>query len=360
MLWKIGRSSIASIEEIEHAFAWQVDWCTKLGSPFTATLLQLALDDLKAKGPVFDLCGDWQGPPIDDALTLRLTGALNALVLQGKAPILAAHYPTATDAPDWGAVKAAMLATLQEHDAEVRAFLKRAVQTNEIGRSNCLMPGFLTIAGLTDRPLHLAEIGASGGLNLLWDRFHYKLAAGQTWGDSNSPVRLKPNWEGPLPDLTLTPFVASRAGVDISPLDLSTDAAITAASAYIWPDQPERLQRFRAAAQMLNDLGIKVEKGDAADWVETQLASRPDDGALVIYHSIMWQYMPPTTQDRITQLIEGAGAKASKEAPLAWLAFEPDGGTAMPELRLRFWDGTQALNTRLAWAHPHGTDIEWL
>ncbi len=349
-----------TIEEIEHAFEWQVDWCTKLGSPFTATLLQLALDDLEAKGPVFDLCGDWQGPPIDDALTLRLTGALNALVLQGKAPKLAAHYPAQTDAPDWAAVKGEMRAALKEHDAEVRAFLKRAVQTNEIGRSNCLMPGFLTIAGLTDAPLHLAEIGASGGLNLLWDRFHYDLGGGHTWGDAKSPVRLKPNWTGPMPDLSRTPFVASRAGVDISPLDLSTDAAITAASAYIWPDQLERLQRFRAAAQLLNTLGIQVEAGDAADWVDAQIAQRPKDGALIIYHSIMWQYMPPDTQAHITQAIETAGTNATAQAPLAWLAFEPDGGTAMPELRLRFWDGTQALNKRLAWAHPHGTDIEWL
>lgn len=349
-----------TIAEIEHAFEWQVDWCTKLGSPFTAILLQLALDDLKAKGPVFDLCGDWQGPPIDDALTLRLTGALNALVLQGKAPALAAHYPAQTNTPDWAAAKTAMLAALQAHEAEVRAFLKRAVQTNEIGRANCLMPGFLTIAGLTTAPLHLAEIGASGGLNLLWDRFHYDLGNGHTWGDDKSPVRLKPNWKGPYPDLARQPNVISRAGVDISPLDLSTDAAITAASAYIWPDQQERLARFRAAAQMLNELGLQVEKGDAADWVEAQIADRPRDGALVIYHSIMWQYMPPQTQAHITQAIEIAGAAASKAAPIAWLAFEPDGGTAMPELRLRLWDGTQALNQRLAWAHPHGTDIEWL
>ena len=50
------------------------------------------------------------------------------------------------------------------------------VQTNEPGRSVSLLGGYLEVArahpGL---PLRVFEVGASAGLNLLWDEFRYEV-----------------------------------------------------------------------------------------------------------------------------------------------------------------------------------------
>ena len=67
-------------------------------------------------------------------------------------------------------------------DERIVAGLAGAPQTNEIARSAMLLPGFLTVARETGLPLDLFEIGASAGLNLLFDSFHYRYGDAE-WGD---------------------------------------------------------------------------------------------------------------------------------------------------------------------------------
>ena len=83
----------------------------------------------------------------------------------------------------------------RRHDLELLASLDSAPQTNEIARSAMLLPGFLAIARETVLPLTLHEIGSSAGLNLLFDRFHYRYGDVE-WGDTASPVRLAPEVRG--------------------------------------------------------------------------------------------------------------------------------------------------------------------
>jgi len=47
------------------------------------------------------------------------------------------------------------------------------VQTNEVQRCTALIPAFELVFRRGDnRPFALVEIGASAGLNLLWDHYH--------------------------------------------------------------------------------------------------------------------------------------------------------------------------------------------
>ena len=72
------------------------------------------------------------------------------------------------------AVLARMLpGAIARHDAALGRALDSAPQTNEIARSAMLLPGFLQVARETGLPLDICEIGSSGGLNLLFDRFSY-------------------------------------------------------------------------------------------------------------------------------------------------------------------------------------------
>lgn len=386
-----------SIETLVEAFRRQSSACTTLGSPWTAALLACLAADLEDRGPSAELLADWTLPPVPSAVALRMTGALNALVLDGHAPELAALHPTAgsgpvaqgaggsgadavagatagttadaeVDAevhaapiadPRRSALFAAARRTLAAQGARVAEFISHAVQTNEVQRSAVLAPGLLHVAARTGASLRIREIGASGGLNLLWDRYRYRLGAAH-WGDPDAAVRLTPQWEGPVPELPAAVEVTERRGVDIHPLDFRDDAVVRRGLAYIWPDQAQRVANFQAAVRVLRATDQQVEAGDAADWLPTVLT--PLDGiATVVCHSIMWQYMPPATRDRVEAAIRDAGAAATPHAPLAWLRYEPLRGGPDFELTLDLFSGPQRPpRERLAWVHPHGASVRWL
>lgn len=66
--------------------------------------------------------------------------------------------------------------TLHTHEAAILATLDSALQTNEVARSAVLIAAAHWIIARTKLPLVLSQLGASAGLNLLWD--HHALEAG--------------------------------------------------------------------------------------------------------------------------------------------------------------------------------------
>jgi hypothetical protein len=347
----------ADWQSIAEAFRKQVAWCRALDSPFSARVLASLAADIEAEGILPGIIGDWPGDPVADALSLRVLGALHALVLTGAAPALASLYPphsAASDAVLWQAV----LNTVAMHAPFIRAFLTIPPQTNEVGRSAVLLGGFLEIAKATaGLPLRLLEIGASAGLNLIWDRYRYQLGEG-AWGDLASPVRLAPRWTGGLPPLDVPMPIASRAACDLAPVDLGDGAARLRLRAFVWADQTDRLARVDQAIGLAQQAGHPVEQADAGDWVADRLAQAQVGQVTVLYHSIMWQYMPAATQRAIEATVLAAGGRASANTPVAWLRFEPAALDAAPDLRLTIWpSGEERV---LARAHPHGRAVHWL
>ena len=337
------------------AFEQQISWCEGLKAPFTASVLRMLAEELGRRGLFAGMVGAWPGDPVADALPLRLAGAFHALVLKGADPELAACYPP--DGGDPARLHGALLAALERENAFIRAFLRSPPQTNEVGRSAVLLGGFLRAAALTMLPLRLLEIGASAGLNMMWDSYHYRIG-GQEWGDPASPVWLAPEWTGPLPPLATPVSVAERAGCDVAPLDLASPEARLRLRSYVWADQPERLARVEAAIGLAAGKRVAVECADAATWVAEQLSCPAPGRATILYHSIMWQYMPAATQAALHVTVMRAGDAATATAPFAWLRFEPPATKGRPELRLTCWPGER--NEHLATAHPHGSEVTWL
>ncbi|MFN7400292.1 MAG: DUF2332 domain-containing protein [Sandaracinobacter sp.] len=338
----------------EHA-RWQAHWCTALGSPFTALLCTLVADRLDPAIPLARRLDAWPGNPQDDALMLRITGGLHALVRSGKAPTLAALYPPAP-APDPDALWAALAPVLA--GKAILPWLDSAPQTNEVARSGVLVPGFLTIAAETGLPLALLELGCSAGLNLVPDRYAYRLGTLEA-GNPDSCLRIEPVWEGAAPP-AVPLKIASRAGVDLNPLDLLSPDARNRLLAYVWPDQPQRLERMARAIAITAEDMPEIVQGDAADFVETRVETRKGV-TTTVFHSIAFQYFPPETQARIEAHMEQAAASATRAAPLAWLRFELEPGAdsgVPPSLRLRLWPGGE--DRLLARAHPHGKLVQWL
>lgn len=337
------------------AFDTQVGWCEALGSPFTAAALRAVVADLAAGGTAAELTDRWPGDPVADALPLRFAGALHGLVLAGAAPELAAAYPPAPF-PTPERLRALVGGALARHRAAVAEVLTSPPQTNEVGRSAVLLGGFLRIADETRRPLRLLEIGASAGLNGRWPAFHYRIG-GRDWGDAGSPVRLAPDWHGPLPPLDAPLAVAGWRGCDRAPIEIDDPDQRQRLRSYVWPDQPERLARLDGAVTLALADGRRVERADAAAWLRARLAEPGQGVSTVLYHSVAWQYLPAGTQDDIADALRAAGARATAAAPLAWLRFEPLPGDPRPTLRLTLWPGGK--EDVLAEAGPHGSSVTW-
>jgi hypothetical protein len=340
------------------SFQEQVRWCDKLGSAFTARLLEAMLQDWQDGGPMRTLLPAWtHGPPAADLVPLRLAGGLHALALSGRHPALTALYPPAAAQFNAEAIVPQLRRLLVDEDELLRSFLASAPQTNETLRSAVLIGGYAAIAQATGLPLALREIGASAGLNLLWDRFGYRLGA-QRWGDGASPVQIVSDWRGTPPSLPASIAVADRRGNDLMPVDLRDPQAVLRLRAYVWPDQAARAARLQGAiALAMQDLP-PVDAGDAAAWVAQRLAEPSPGVATVLVHSVVWQYLPAVTQADIESTLARAGARATTAAPLAWLRMEFYDSGAPAELRLTLWPGGR--ERVLAHAHPHGEWVEWL
>ena len=341
---------------LAQAWANQIAYCDANASPFTARVLDAAWADRAAGGALAALLPDWPGDAWADAVPLRVAGALHALALSGAEPALAALYPPARAAFDPHRGPAVVAAAVAHHQQTLRNYLARAPQTNEIGRSAVLLGGFACIARATRLPLATLEVGASAGLNQLWHRYRYELG-GTRWGDSTSPVHMASDWQGGAPPLPAQIDVASYAACDVSPIDLAEPGAALRLASYVWADQRERLARLQAAIALAQRLGVAVERADALAWSTTALATPRRGRTTVIYHSVMWQYMPQATRDSLHACIAAAGARATHDAPLAWLALEPPAGSANPELVLTLWPGGE--RRLLAEAHPHGRWVRW-
>jgi hypothetical protein len=309
-----------SREDVLAHFREQAGFCSAYGSPFTGELIERFGADLEAGGPIADLVGAWPTNPRADALALRLAGALHAAALAGKDERLAALYPPG----DWrmdGVWPAARDFLTREHDWAAE-FIRSAPQTNEVRRSIALLAGFLAFAKTWNGPIDMLEIGASAGLNVNWDRFAYRTSR-WSWGEA-SPVVIDTDWTGPSPPIDAHPQVRDRAACDLNPLDLEDPAQLLRLRSYIWPDQPERLERFDGAVALARQSGVKVERADAATWLTERLAARATDAATVVYHSIFLQYPPREARAAIVEAIRKAGAEATTLAPVVWVRLEPE------------------------------------
>jgi len=201
------------------------------------------------------------------------------------------------------------------------------------------------------------EIGSSAGINLMLNRYSYDLG-GVRHGPEAAVMHFAPEWRGPPPparDIA----IASLRGCDVAPVDLTDPAAALRLKAYIWPEHTVRFERLEAAIAAASARPPNLVQMNAADFVEQALAQPQAEGTTrVLMHSIVWQYVPKDQQARIEAAMEGAGARATPERPLAWVALEANRTLMNHGLTVRHLPGTSD-EVLLAAAHPHGAWLEW-
>lgn len=346
-----------SEKRVRESFFQQARYCREMAAPFTAELCDLLGERLSRDTAVGARVLNWPGnpDPPHDALALRLIAGLHALAERDEDPTWTAIYPPAL-ATDRSTLGTLLDDVVARSEKALMPWLDLPPQTNEVGRSAVLMCGLLTLAAEHRLPFSLFELGSSGGLNLMLDRYTYTLGTTEA-GATDSPVHLAPSWTGASPPRAKVQIMARR-GVDQAPVDIGTPAGRERLLAYAWADQLERVRRIRYALKIAASDPPRVDKMDAAAWVEKTLSPAPSGGVhRVLMHSVVFQYFSEEVKRRVTAQAEAVGAQATPDAPFSWMRME-QGSDGKFTLSIRTWPGG---NDRiLAKVHPHGAKVEWL
>ena len=181
---------------------------------------------------------------------LRLLAGLHYLVLGGEG--------------SWDDVDA-----LLDGRAEflARFAAEQPVQTNEVARAGPLLRG---LAALGRERIDLLELGTAAGLLLYLDRYGY---------DHDGRFE-----------------IVRRRGIDRHPIDVTTDEGARLLESFVWPDQTERVERLRAAIEIVRRDPPELISGDYVDLVSSLV-----DEETVVMSCVTTMYLG---DERYAELVE--------------------------------------------------------
>jgi hypothetical protein len=298
-------------------------------APMSANMLVRLSDDIAASGPINAVIRDHpaSGSPL---YCLRALAGVRYLVLTGQAPELKTHLRGLTahmgepsyDERTWELFRE----TLLGNPVQLRAAMDRPVQQHQPGRAGVLLNGLTTLAAPRVR---LLELGACAGLNLLLDRYRW-FGPGWEWGDPSSPVRLTANGKPPPPI-----EIVERAGCDQDPRDPSDSDHANILRSFIPHERDVDQLDLDDAIALAAISPLRIEKADAADWLERILESGAPDRSVrtVVWHSLFWGYLSPEEQTRI----EKALSRAATRIPIARISYEPHSWLTAPRLQITLY-----------------------
>ena len=242
-------------------------------------------------------------------------------------------------------------ALVHESTAELAAvMLARRVQTNEPARCAVLLPALAQLP----EPLALVDVGASAGLTMLFDRYSYDYAGHRLAGADPDAPTLRCQVAGPVPLPDRIPAIVWRTGLELNPLDVTSDEDVRWLMCLVWPDEEDRAERLAAAIASARRAPPTVIRGDLLTDLPAVVAQAPADATVVVYHSSVLYYVAPAQREQFARTVRGLD--------VTWLSSEAPGvvpGTDRPssdeQMTVLARDGRP-----LALADSHGTRLHWL
>ncbi len=348
------------------ASATDVAGCARMFEEFARTASSRApLYERMARGLAADtaLAGLLLHAPPRQRQPVLFFACVHALLLLGHGDHpLASFYPNLAALPNPGDPLPALRAFCAEHCAElVELLAARSTQTNEIGRCALLLPALALVADEAGPLAHL-DVGASAGLNLLLDRYHYRYEPGGDVGGP-SPVHLTCGTRGGVPVPTALPAISERHGLDRSPVDVLDPDQTRWLEACVWPDQTDRFARLRAALAMAAAAGLDVRTGDAVD--DTPALVSAAAAHPVVTNTWVLNYLSSDERRAYVAALDAC----ARHRDLTWVFLEspvlvPELPVADPRqtitaLVLVRWRGGRRTAEQLATCHPHGYWMHW-
>ena len=192
--------------------------------------------DARGRSPLYESLA---GAVAGDEAILRFLGSLPPEKRQPNLLFAAARYLRGEPA----SLDRLRELVSQAPDMLAGVMLARRTQTNEAARCATLLPALARLPP----PLALIEVGASAGLTLLIDRYSYDYAGHRIAGQDPLAPTLRCEPCGPVPLPERVPEIAWRAGLDLNPLDVTSDDDVRWLSCLVWPGEGDRRQRLAAA-----------------------------------------------------------------------------------------------------------------
>lgn len=251
----------------------------------------------------------------------------------------------------------ALEATVENRgDAVRQVMLTHVTQTNEPARCAVLLPALAQLPG----PLALIEVGASAGLCLLPDRYAYDYDGAEIAPASSGlgPAPVFPcqvNDRTPVPQRNVD--VVWRAGLDLNPLDVKSDADVAWLETLVWPEHRARADRLKAALHVASGDPPPLVKGNLLEDLDALAKSAPEHATLVIYHTAVLGYVS-ALQDRESFASNVQAMNAvwiSNEAPGVF----PDIAEHAPPPPSRGMFLLAVDGVATAWTDPHGRSLHW-
>ena len=267
---------------------------------------------------------------------------------------LSAHYELVAAGSPQAPELADVFARFCEDNREaiIRMVRTRGVQTNEIGRCSYLMPAFGVVAAEAGAaPLALIDVGASAGLNLLWDQYRYFYSNGVQRGPADSPVTIRCEVRSDVsPDIPdRLPVVAFRVGIDLNPVDLSDAEEYAWMQALVWPDHADRADMLSAARGIWLADRPTVLAGDAVELLPGVLSEVPSDAALCVFHCHALNQFPVVSRATFLDIL-------MEESHRRTVYYIPSEGARMSVNRIECGRTSTMLS---AHRHAHGRWVEW-
>lgn len=281
--------------------------------------------------------------------------------------------------PSGGLQTALRTAILARRQALLQFMQTFTVQTNETGRGIVwLLP--LMISNW--EAVHLVDLGASAGLNLIADQRTFEffdrngrsqLILGQG-SAAQFTIEVESGKLPALPQNRQLPQIISRTGCDLYPFQLETAVDEQTLAAFIWPDQVARLHRLREGIAAFH----QVQRGHAP--VHLHAVNLPDDlpdflqktipytqHPVIIYNTFITMYL--TERGAALRKVIAAWAKRQPRPVLSvqWEPVKNLGGNTAEEPQFGwllwladYWENGIHSQWRFGWTHPHGHHLQFL
>ena len=282
----------------------------------------------------------------DDAGIVGFVASLPTTKWQPNLLFAAARYLLGAP-PSIGSLRDLVRRSPAELDAVLRT---RRTQTNEPARCAVLLPALAQLP----EPLALVDVGASAGLTMLFDRYSYDYAGHRLAGADPDAPTLRCRVSGPVPLPGQIPAIVWRTGLDLNPLDVTSDDDASWLTCLVWPDEEDRAQRLAAAIASARRAPPTVVKGDLLTDLPAVVAQAPAGATVVVCHSSVLYYVTPAQREQFAQTV--------RSLDVTWLTSEAPGvvpGTEHPpddeQMTVLARDGRP-----LALADSHGTRLDWL
>ena len=360
--WSLARDAVAGLilparvrrfRQLPQAFRDYAAEAAAGGEPLYAALASSIAEDRE----LLELANRARiGQPVPNLLF----ASAHYLLLKGAQHPLRSYYPDLMDqplAPE--AAFPAFRAFCREQRGAVQTLLtQRLVQTNEVRRCAMLVPAFEIVARSHGRtPLALVDLGASAGLNLLWDRYAFDYA-GHRCGNPASPVRISCEPRGKLfPPLPREPLrVAFRLGVDLNPVDLGNPDALLWLRALTRPSEAGRRSLLETAASLARDDPPKILRTDAVASLDAVLAEAPPGTVLCVFHSYFANQIGEPNRRRLDQALRAF----SRHRDVERISIEYAWTEKRDQLEIESLHQGTGASRVLAACDNRGAWIEWL